>query len=115
MRVSEINMYKRRDDRPFALFLVRNRRYVTNLIPNHVRARTSHLLFLLLSSSYTLQPFRAIPAVFNEFHAIGRARRGAADLNLDDRKGDRAMQPSTIRPFTLASAMLNNIEDKSNQ
>jgi len=37
-------------DHPFTLFLVRNCRYVTNLIPTHVQTRVFYPLFLLLSS-----------------------------------------------------------------
>lgn len=61
-------------DHPSALFLVRNRRYVTNLIPTHVQTRAVfHPLFLLLSSPSVPQPSRTVSAEFNEFHAIGRA------------------------------------------
>lgn len=66
-------------DRPFALFLVRNRRYVTNLIPNHVRARTtsyppSRPPFVLVLSLPFATLSHCVPTMFNEFHAIRRAR-----------------------------------------
>lgn len=121
LHISETNMYTYTNDgnHSFALFLVRNRRYVTNLIPNHVctSANISPSLSLSILKLYTDQPFCVIPAECNEFHAIGRAWHDAADLNLDDRKGDRTIYATiaTIRPLILSSTTLSNPEDKRNR
>lgn len=100
-------------DHPSALFLVRNRRYVTNLIPTHVQTRPC-------VSSSPSPPVLALYAL-----TLSHCSRPSSPMSFT-RSGARVRRhPSKFKRATrrwcddsivdIASAVLSNIEHKSNR